>query len=219
MELENEHVHRVYDHIASHFSQTRHRRWPVVEIFLNNLPPHSLVGDIGCGNGKNMMAVECNYLQFIGADYCPNLVKICAESQPHAETMIADNLHLPYRNRCFDHMISIAVIHHFSSGQRRVQALRELIRCVRSGGKILIFVWALEQSESSKRRFTEQEDIFVPWFDGTTKKTYQRFYHLFVQGELERLCRDAAAAEGRSIEFEQSSGYDRDNWYCLFTTI
>ena len=42
--------------------------------------------------------------------------------------------------------MSIAVIHHFSSPERRLNAIKELFRIAKTGGKILIFVWALEQT-------------------------------------------------------------------------
>lgn len=52
LELEQKHVHRVYDEIASHFSSTRHSPWPRIVEFLKALPSGSIVADIGCGNGK-----------------------------------------------------------------------------------------------------------------------------------------------------------------------
>lgn len=49
-ELEN--VHKVYNEIANHFSETRHSPWPQVLEFINDLPMGSVLVDIGCGNGK-----------------------------------------------------------------------------------------------------------------------------------------------------------------------
>ena len=51
-DLENRHVHAVYDVIASHFSATRYAVWPKVGAFLHALSAGSLLADIGCGNGK-----------------------------------------------------------------------------------------------------------------------------------------------------------------------
>lgn len=45
--LEQEHVHQVYDHIASHFHHTRSYPWPVVAAFVKSLPDFSLVADLG----------------------------------------------------------------------------------------------------------------------------------------------------------------------------
>lgn len=51
-EIESEHVHKVYDSIAPHFSHTRHHPWPLVTEFLADLHEGALVADVGCGNGK-----------------------------------------------------------------------------------------------------------------------------------------------------------------------
>jgi alkylated DNA repair protein alkB family protein 8 len=53
-ELEQEHVHKVYNDIAHHFSNTRYKPWPRVVDFLRTFPSGSLVLDVGCGNGKYM---------------------------------------------------------------------------------------------------------------------------------------------------------------------
>lgn len=51
-ECELENVHKVYNEIANHFSETRHSPWPQVLEFINGLPVGSILVDIGCGNGK-----------------------------------------------------------------------------------------------------------------------------------------------------------------------
>ena len=42
-------------------------------------------------------------------------------------------------------MLSVAVIHHIATAERRVKALRELSRVLRVGGRVIISVWAMEQ--------------------------------------------------------------------------
>ncbi|XP_009984182.1 PREDICTED: putative methyltransferase KIAA1456 homolog, partial [Tauraco erythrolophus] len=57
------------------------------------------------------------------------------------------------------HLIcSVLVIHHFSTEERRMLAIKEMARISRVGGQIMIHVWAMEQ----KRR-CEKQDVFVPW--------------------------------------------------------
>ena len=72
---------------------------------------------------------------------------------------MADSLSLPLRSNAFDSVISIAVVHHFSSTSLRVQALFEMHRIVKVGGTVLVYVWAYEQEH---RKFATQ-DVFVPW--------------------------------------------------------
>jgi ubiquinone/menaquinone biosynthesis C-methylase UbiE len=53
-QLEQEHVHKVYNDIAHTFSDSRYRPWPRVAEFLRTFSSGSYVLDIGCGNGKYM---------------------------------------------------------------------------------------------------------------------------------------------------------------------
>ena len=94
----------------------------------------------------------------------------------------------------------------------------------------LIFVWAVEQ-QSSRRGWDRDSDrdVLVPWVmkgsgtgmgkkkkkekgDGKEEdeqeKTFQRYYHLSEEGELERLVRKAGGIVVRS-------GYERDNWWVV----
>ncbi|XP_015241868.1 PREDICTED: probable tRNA methyltransferase 9-like protein [Cyprinodon variegatus] len=154
-QLERDHVHSVYDKIAPYFNDSRYKAWPKVRQFLLDLPPGSIVADIGCGNGKYL---HINKEVFkLGCDVCRPLVDF-AWSQGH-EVQMCDGLCLPYRDGCFDAVLSIAVIHHFSTKERRIRAIKEMARTLRVGGRIMIYVWAMEQ----KRRKFEKQDIFVPW--------------------------------------------------------
>ncbi|KAJ1828331.1 tRNA methyltransferase, has a role in tRNA modification, partial [Coemansia sp. RSA 2599] len=49
---EQRYVHSVYNQIATHFSDTRFKPWPVIERFIAGLPAGSIGADVGCGNGK-----------------------------------------------------------------------------------------------------------------------------------------------------------------------
>uniref|UniRef100_G1L5Y2 tRNA (carboxymethyluridine(34)-5-O)-methyltransferase ALKBH8 n=1 Tax=Ailuropoda melanoleuca TaxID=9646 RepID=G1L5Y2_AILME len=146
-QLEQEYVHRVYEEIAGHFSSTRHTPWPRVVDFLKALPSGSLVADVGCGNGKYLGINKELYM--IGYDRSQNLVDICRER--HFQAVIGDALAVPLRSGSCDACISIAVIHHFSTAERRVAALRELVRLLRPGGTALIYVWAMEQEYNKKK--------------------------------------------------------------------
>lgn len=80
---------------------------------------------------------------------------------------MCDNLSLPFRDESFDAVLSVAVVHHFATTERRVCALRELARILRIGGRLIISVWAMEQQH---RRF-ESQDVLVPWHRPQTLST------------------------------------------------
>ncbi|KAI4815854.1 hypothetical protein KUCAC02_005981 [Chaenocephalus aceratus] len=145
--LEEQYVHRVYDAIASHFSSTRHSPWPRVCHFLCSLPPGSVLADVGCGNGK-YLGVNLE-LSAVGCDRSSALVQICAERGFQA--FVSDALSVPLRAASCDACISIAVIHHFSTQERRLAAVQELVRLLKPGGRALIYVWAFEQEYNKQR--------------------------------------------------------------------
>ena len=53
----------------------------------------------------------------------------------------------------FDAVISIGVVHHFCSQDRRVAAIQELVRIMRPGGKLMLYVWAYEQKHRKVGNF------------------------------------------------------------------
>ncbi|XP_625160.3 dentin sialophosphoprotein isoform X2 [Apis mellifera] len=151
--LEQAYVHEVYEQCAEKTVQSRH--WPRIYQFLEELEPGALVCDIGCGNGKYL---SVNHSIFkVGVDRCKRFTDIAREKEN--EVLICDNLALPFRDESFDAVLSIAVVHHFATIERRVHALKELARVLRIGGRLVISVWAMEQ----KHRKFESQDVLIPW--------------------------------------------------------
>lgn len=162
-EIEKKFVHHVYDAIAPHFSSTRFAKCPKVAEFLSNLHPGSLILDAGCGNGKYLgFNKDCF---FIGCDISPSLIKICLDRGN--EVLVADAVNLPYRTGFGDAAISIAVLHHLSTENRRRKAIEELVRVVKKGGLVLITVWAVEQEdESLVKKWTPLAEKYVEEWQG-----------------------------------------------------
>ncbi|RHZ55664.1 tRNA (carboxymethyluridine(34)-5-O)-methyltransferase [Aspergillus thermomutatus] len=220
---EAKNVHEVYQQIAEHFSSTRYKPWPIVERFLKGLAPGSIGLDVGCGNGKYLSVNKDVFI--VASDRSENLARIAMKHQPHS-TIVADILNLPHPDSLFDFAISIAVVHHLSTPERRTQAIREIFRTLKpasdnsSGGRVLLYVWALEQ-KSSRRGWDkgDKQDVMVPWVlkskpakggpDGEPK-TFHRYYHLYEATELER---DIERAGGRVLD----AGYEKDNWWAIAT--
>mmetsp|Transcript_22717 Transcript_22717/g.44573 ORF Transcript_22717/g.44573 Transcript_22717/m.44573 type:complete len:363 (-) Transcript_22717:308-1396(-) len=201
--IEIEHVKNVYDSIAPHWHGTRYKAWPKVESFVRGLAPGSLVGDFGCGNGKNLPACSESGLG-LGCDFSAGLVKICAELGH--EVSVADATRLPYRDGVFDAALSIAVLHHISTEARRVRLISETMRALREGGVALFYAWAQEQHEGVSGHRFEEADVFVPWHFRGQEQVFDRYCHVYQKGELESLF---AQVPGTSIE---TSYYDCGNW-------
>ncbi|VDP86367.1 unnamed protein product [Echinostoma caproni] len=156
--LEDVCVHKVYDSIAEEFSSTRHSPWPGVVEFLQTFSSGAFGADIGCGNGKYLLAAmerlsapstnQTNVVRLapiLALDRSVRLSQIVRERG--FDVVVGDILRLPYLAARLDFFLCIAVIHHLSTAERRLNAIRELARLLRPGGKGLIQVWAKEQRD------------------------------------------------------------------------
>ena len=205
MSIEEVYVKKVYNTIAKQFDNTRYRPWTCVEEFLDTIPKDSIIGDIGCGNGKNMLYKDdcLNY----GCDFSESLVNICL--QKGLNVICGDILNIPYKTESFDYTICIAVIHHLSTVEKRKKAIEELERVTKKGGKILVLVWAFEQEDDSRRKFTIQ-DNFVDWRDKQQNLLGKRYYYVFQKNELESL------VDEKKIE---KSFYEKGNWGIILRKV
>ena len=174
MDFEEKNVQNIYNIIADDFNRTRYNVWNSVEKFINDFSINSQFLEIGCGNGKNMMLRQNN---FIGCDNCEQFLKICINKNLNVIKCCATKL--PFNNNSFDATISVAVIHHLSNYERRIQAIKEQVRVTKHGGKIFIEVWGFE---NNNRVINKNQDSMVPWkYKG---KTYNRYYHFFKKDEI-----------------------------------
>lgn len=79
----------------------------------------------------------------MGCDRSTQLAQICKDR--NHQVFNCDCLQLPIRSNCIDFCISIAVLHHLATNERRLKALMEINRVLAIGGQALVYVWAKEQ--------------------------------------------------------------------------
>jgi tRNA (uracil-5-)-methyltransferase TRM9 len=211
-EFENTYVKKVYEEIADDFNRTRYSHWSFVHTFISSLVPNTTVLDLGCGNGK-YLSVR-NDLNLYALDNCVNLIKIVQNKYPTVKTFISDVTDTKFESNYFDSIISIAVIHHLSTKERRIEMLKEIIRILKVGSQCLITAWATEQTctktLSKSTKISDTNDWLISWEDKKNKKISQRFYHLFEKGEFEDLLSNFP-----NVNIIQSI-YDKDNWNVIF---
>lgn len=220
--VEKTYVHDFYDRIADHFDSTRYAPWPKVASFLESLPESAIIADVGCGNGKYMKIVDGARRLIFGGDRSSKLVSICTTQGLNA--VVLDALSVPIRSNSCDAALSIAVLHHLSTLEHRIMAVRELIRILRVGRNGIIYAWAHEQQDTSRRQFDpNKQDFMVPWnldrryvkeaCKDTTDIVVQRFCHMFREGELSSLIKMAGNAQ------VETCYHDNSNWAIIFQKI
>ncbi|VDK37410.1 unnamed protein product, partial [Taenia asiatica] len=145
-ELERQYVHEVYDTIAESFSDSRYAPWPGVMRFLRSLPPGSWGADIGCGNGKYLVAVARDKLSLSPLLASDTSARLLGHVRGRGFDAVAANLlSLPYRPGLLDFFICVAVLHHLATPQRRLEGLQSMASLLKVGGLGLIQVWAKDQ--------------------------------------------------------------------------
>ena len=105
-------IKNVYSKISKEFNRTRWNVWPNVGKFIDSFKSNTINGDIGCGNGKNMLH-RTKDIKFVGVDICPEFLDICVNKK--LEVIKGDILNIPISDNYFDNTICIAVIHHFKT--------------------------------------------------------------------------------------------------------
>ena len=180
--IEKDYVYDTYQKIAVHFDTSRSYLWNGVKTFLENINPNSIIVEVGCGNGKHLLKRKDCFN--IGIDLCPNFSIITKNKS--IESITASNLSIPMKSDIADYVLSVAVIHHLSTRERRLKCVKELIRILKPGGKLFLQVWSIVQPEKSKNKFKQQDNYIE--FNSPDKKIKEiRYYHIFEKNELENL--------------------------------
>ena len=183
------------------FSDTRFCLWDIVREFSKNFEKDSYVLDAGCGNGKNMNYFQ-NSCNIVGIDKCSHFVEICRNK--NLKVYLNDVRFLDFDDNTFDFVISIAVIHHFDKEGDRINAVSEMLRVLKKGGKLLITVWAFESDEYSKKKNFELGDNIIKF------KSSDRYYYIYDKVSFIKFCNNID-----NVDVEIS--WDRGNWNCILT--
>ncbi len=213
-------VRATYETIAESFASTRRTPWSEVVSFLDSLPAHADVLDVGCGNGRHLATLAARQHRVVGLDFSRRLLVLSRDEARYkgwarrAEWIEADAATLPFRGGVFTACTCVAVLHHLPTRADRVAALTEMRRVLSDGGRAFLSVWVYDQPRFrdivEKRRSLDpavQGDVSVPWTlpDG---RIVERYYHLFQEGELQRLIIESGL---HGETFFRGSG----NYFCL----
>lgn len=202
-DIERRYVASFYSRNAAEFGRTRRKPWPIVDAFIRESASSSaLILDNGCGNGRSM---TCS---MVGLDLSLELLQQACAKDPHG-LVHGNSLRLPFVDGCFDVVLSVAVIHHLCTEERRIAAMREIARVMARGGRVLVCVWS-DCIVDKKKVFRDRElvcpgDVFVSW--GSCRDN-RRYYHLFRVQELADLVSTAGLAVLKS-------GQDGENCYVV----
>ena len=210
--FERENVQDVYNQIYKEFDYSRHYIWPSVKKFLENIPKYSVICDIGCGNGKNM--IYANKIGYVseGFDISENLLDICR--QKNLNVFYHDVLDLKLTQK-YDKIIAIAILHHLKSVEEQILSINNLLDCLKDGGTLLVSFWSKEKnfnnSEYSKnavdyRDFKVGPNI-VDW-KLDKNNTVKRFYYIHDYDSIINLV--------NKVNHKYIIYWEMQNWFIIF---
>lgn len=190
---------RVYDSIATFFSGTRAWLWDDMRLLEPYIHDGDAILDLGCGNGRLYQLCRTKPAAYTGIDQSDELIRIAREKFPDANFVAGSMTKLPFAEKSFDKVFSIAAFHHLPDVTTRVETLQEIKRVLKPGGIVIFLNWNL-LGEWGKAKLQKGDirlvdgmdnDFLVPWKDPTGHAMGDRFYHGFTDNELRQLCESA----------------------------
>lgn len=92
--------------------------------------------DIGCGIGMYFpFFYQKGAVELVGVDVGENLLAMARKLCPYTKAVLSSADALPFSNECFDVIISMGLLEHFSDPQ---PVLKEWVRCLKRGGTLII---------------------------------------------------------------------------------
>lgn len=212
-------VLRTYEEIAEDVEERRQTPWTDVIDFEKTVPRGRTVLELGCGSGRNAVHFALAGHRVTVIDFARGMLERTAMRAKensvagYVNLIRADVTAPPIKDSSVDVCLYVAALHHLPTREERIGSLEQLRRCLRPGGKAFVSVWAFEQRRFQRvleRHKLKKEgfgDVLIP-IRSKDGQAIRRFYHLFVEGELEQLIAEAG------LEIEQHFK-SHDNYFVV----
>ena len=189
MDTKENDLSNVYDGIAESWYRLRHRTRFRAELdaVAQRWQSGKLL-NIGCAHGPDFLPFKDKF-ELWGIDSSAAMINLALKYSDKfkfaASLIVADAVSLPFQDRSFDWIISVAAYHHILDKQSRLQAFRELRRILKPGGEVFLTVWNRWQKDF----IGKGKQVIVPW--KIQDKQLMRHYYLFTYPEITRLLKSA----------------------------
>jgi len=123
------------------FVPTLFERWSPIIIESAEITPDHNVLDVACGSGivtRDIAKLVGQARKPSGLDISAGMIEVARSITPEINWRVGDALALPYAENQFDRVVCQFGLMFFPD---RVQALKEMIRVLKPGGRLAISVW------------------------------------------------------------------------------
>jgi ubiquinone/menaquinone biosynthesis C-methylase UbiE len=136
-------------------------------------PGHDLL-EIGCGSGPVSNHISKKYMaKVVGTDVDEDQITLARNNSKDLKNvtfMVSDATDLPFKNKSFDIVLSINVLHHISNW---MDALKEINRVLRNGGYLVL-----------------AELLFTKWSQGIGRLYSKQVYGITTMENLDSFTTD-----------------------------
>ena len=140
-------------------------------------PNGGKVLEVGCGNGKTVLALSKKGFRVTGVDFSRKAIDMCRETIPTAGDFVCTSVtNLPFEDSSFDGVVAFHVLEHLTADEM-TEAVDELSRILAPGSHLLLRCFAKGDMRSEKG--TEIDDSSVIRGNGI-------FYHYYSEEELKK---------------------------------
>lgn len=173
---------RVYDPVLALFVRERRFRATMRERVSSDLPAQGVAVDVGCGTGTFAigLATERPDAQVTGIDGDPEILAIARGKRGASEVEWREGMaqKLPVADASADVVTISLVLHHLLPGEKR-DALAEMRRVLRDGGRLHVADWGPPQDPLISAAFFVSQAI--DGFDRTRDHRAGRLPELFAE--------------------------------------
>ncbi len=197
-----------YNLIARYFSDSRYDVWPELKQFEQYVKPGQRVLDWGCGNGRLLLMLKDKSINYTGLDQSDELIKIAKEKYKKdiqdgwVNFYCTATEETNFSDEYFDLVFLIASFHHLPDEESRVRLLKKIYMETKTGGRLIMTNWNLEsvwaENKIKNKEWTQmgERDFLIPWRNSQREILCERYYHSFMEMELNELLQKA----GWSVE-------------------
>ena len=121
----------------------------VYEGAVANQDLNSKILEIGVGTGNLTKKFLDSSYDIIGIDQSREMLNVAKEKFPKLRVRMGEFLKIPYENQSFDVIVSTYAFHHLNATEKQL-SIREMLRVLKPGGKIVIGDLMFESKEAEK---------------------------------------------------------------------